>query len=345
VLEGDKVLLPPSALQSIVGSMPGHASLPEPMLFRLTHTPPAVPSPAGDAADGDAPGPVLDVRTAAEFAERHLRGAAHIPLAELSARLYELPPMHSAPLRLFGDSSQLAAAQEILEGRGWKVDEPLLDSGSDAAWEAGPTESGPRASRIWQPNEFLLEVWPKVTAALELTAAQESSSVKRKKVAVDVGCGSGRDLVWLALQLGPEWDVVGLDNHKAALQRARTLAESAGVADRVFCVDVDLRKNVHFRMSEMKADLVHGCRFLCRELFPEIRDDVLIPGGVFVWSHFIEGCEQYAPPLRPSRQLAIGELHECFVRGGDYLQLHDEEGQMITRTELVPATFFAAQKK
>lgn len=121
------------------------------------------------------------------------------------------------------------------ENPSWKVDEPLLDSGSDAAWEAGPTESGPRASRIWQPNEFLLEVWPKVTAALELTAAQESSSVKRKKVAVDVGCGSGRDLVWLALQLGPEWDVVGLDNHKAALQRARTLAESAGVADRVFC--------------------------------------------------------------------------------------------------------------
>jgi len=38
--------------------------------------------------------------------------------AQLSARLYELPPMHSAPLRLFGDSSQLAAAQEILEGRG-----------------------------------------------------------------------------------------------------------------------------------------------------------------------------------------------------------------------------------
>ena len=38
---------------------------------------------ARDAADGDAPGPVLDVRTAAEFAERHLRGAAHIPLAEV----------------------------------------------------------------------------------------------------------------------------------------------------------------------------------------------------------------------------------------------------------------------
>lgn len=124
-------------------------------------------------------------------------------------------------------------------------------------------------------------------------------------------------------------------------------------------VDVDLRKNVQFRMGGMKADLVHGCRFLCRELFPEMRDDVLIPGGVFVWSHFLEGCEQYAPPLRcmphplpsrpvrnttsdwtsltrtracvarsPSRQLSLGELHECFVRGGGFLQLHDEEGQM-----------------
>jgi hypothetical protein len=114
------------------------------------------------------------------------------------------------------------------------VDEPLLDSGSDAAWEAGATESGPRASRIWQPNDFLEEVWPKVAAALERAAAQESS-VKRKKVAVDVGCGSGRDLVWLALQLGPEWEVVGLDNHKAALERAMVLAESEGVADRVSC--------------------------------------------------------------------------------------------------------------
>jgi hypothetical protein len=37
---------------------------------------------------------------------------------QLAARLYELPPMHCAPLRLFGDSSQLAAAQELLEGRG-----------------------------------------------------------------------------------------------------------------------------------------------------------------------------------------------------------------------------------
>jgi hypothetical protein len=123
-------------------------------------------------------------------------------------------------------------------------------------------------------------------------------------------------------------------------------------------VDVDLRKKVQFRMGGMKADLVHGCRFLCRELFPEIREDVLLPGGVFIWSHFIEGCELYAPPLRcaspsavpssqkhrprldiadthtafvarsPSRQLSLGELHECFIQDGDFLQLHDEEGQM-----------------
>lgn len=115
------------------------------------------------------------------------------------------------------------------------MDEPLLDCSSDAAWQAGPTDSGPKSSRIWQANDFLEEVWPKVAAALERTAAREQSWVKRKKVAVDVGCGSGRDLVWLALQLGPEWEVVGLDNHKAALERAMVLAESEGVADRVSC--------------------------------------------------------------------------------------------------------------
>ena len=58
---------------------------------------------------------------------------------------------------------------------------------------------------------------------------------------------------------------------------------------------MDLRKK---GMGGLKADLVHASRFLERKLFPEIRDEVLRPGGVVIWSHFLEGCEKLAPPLR-----------------------------------------------
>jgi ribosomal protein L11 methylase PrmA len=75
-------------------------------------------------------------------------------------------------------------------------------------------------------------------------------------VCIDVGCGSGRDLVWLALQLGPGWEVVGLDNHTKALQRALMLAESEGVSDRVRCTPA-LRPRSGFRLP---AALVESSR-------------------------------------------------------------------------------------
>eukprot|EP00958_Prasinococcus_capsulatus_P022223 scaffold3111_cov332-Prasinococcus_capsulatus_cf.AAC.17 len=52
-------------------------------------------------------------------------------------------------------------------------------------------------------------------------------------LAVDVGCGSGRDAVYLALKLGPRWKVLAVDNHRAALARTRALAEREGVGAQV----------------------------------------------------------------------------------------------------------------
>src|SRR5690349_13040548 len=48
--------------------------------------------------------------------------------------------------------------------------------------------------------------------------------------ALDVGCGDGVNLVWLAAQ---GWDVTGVDASRVGLERAAARAESAGVADRV----------------------------------------------------------------------------------------------------------------
>jgi SAM-dependent methyltransferase len=56
-------------------------------------------------------------------------------------------------------------------------------------------------------------------------------------VALDVGCGEGADVVWLAER---GWRVTGADVSAVALERARRHAGEAGVADRTSWLHVDL---------------------------------------------------------------------------------------------------------
>lgn len=55
--------------------------------------------------------------------------------------------------------------------------------------------------------------------------------------ALDVGCGEGADVVWLA---GRGWRATGADLSVVALDKARRHAGEAGVADRTSWVHVDL---------------------------------------------------------------------------------------------------------
>ncbi|MCW2866993.1 MAG: methyltransferase type 11 [Marmoricola sp.] len=56
--------------------------------------------------------------------------------------------------------------------------------------------------------------------------------------ALDVGCGEGGDVIWLAQQ---GWRVTGADFSRAGLDRAARHAEEAGVADRCDWWEVDAR--------------------------------------------------------------------------------------------------------
>ncbi len=56
-------------------------------------------------------------------------------------------------------------------------------------------------------------------------------------VALDVGCGEGADVVWLAER---GWRATGADLSEVALEKARRHADEAGVADRTEWVHVDL---------------------------------------------------------------------------------------------------------
>ncbi|MEV5612406.1 class I SAM-dependent methyltransferase [Streptomyces sp. NPDC052225] len=95
----------------------------------------------------------------------------------------------------------------------------------DAMFEpAGWDERYAGQGRFWsgKPNPQL------VTAATDLTPG----------TALDVGCGEGGDVIWLA---GQGWRVTGADFSAEGLARAARHAEDAGVADRVDWWQVDAR--------------------------------------------------------------------------------------------------------
>lgn len=91
---------------------------------------PEIPQTTVDQVPDDAD--VLDVREPDEWAAGHIEGALHIPLADLPARLADLPP--AGPLvvtcRSGGRSSRATA---YLQGLG--IDAVNLDGGTQA-WNA-----------------------------------------------------------------------------------------------------------------------------------------------------------------------------------------------------------------
>lgn len=99
-------------------------------------------------------------------------------------------------------------------------DQPTEDFFEPAGWE----ERYAGEDKIWSgdPNPQL------VTEATSLTPG----------TALDVGCGEGGDVIWLARQ---GWQVTGADFSANGLARAARHAEQAGVADRTDWWQVDAR--------------------------------------------------------------------------------------------------------
>lgn len=285
---------------------------------------------------------LIDLRSSAEFTHGHLAGACSMPLSELETRMFELPPPGEWPISLVGNANEVAAAQALLSPKGWTAAERALD-GDDGAQLDDRSASAP----AWRPNAFLWAVMRELAAMRDSEPARKDVSfLAAEGTAADLGCGSGRDAVFLSRELCgeasmPRWSVVGLDNHQGALERGRALAASAGA--RVRFVDTNLRKGgleseLGCRSSPLQ--LVHGCRFLDLPLLGRM-GELLAPGGLIIWSHFLDN--QIAPPFRASRRLLRGQMRELCGEDQGFEVLYDGEGELITRGKWVPAQFFVAR--
>lgn len=124
--------------------------------------------------------------------------------------------------------------------------------------------------------------------------------------ALDIACGTGGSLEWLA-QRG--WQVTGVDISATALAQARARLAANGLLDRVTLIEADLDV---WRPVE-GYDLVTCFFFLDRRLWPALRAAVR-PGGLICLSTYHTGRLVAYPETNPAHLLAPGEL-TALIRG------------------------------
>lgn len=228
------------------------------------------------------------VRKVAEFGERHERvlpgslgpliervtklnpgaegpsfsDSVRIPWNELMSRVHELPPPHEI-IKLLDVGKATVRAQEVLSKRKVRL-------------VAG--EPGADGGRLWEPSPWVAEIAPTMKPARVL----------------DLGCGSGRDAVFLA-SLG--WEVTAMDRLPEAVAMATELAQRYdlsinGIVGDVFTNEAiegfDLILSVYFHDPRLPAwiakALAPGGKWLVEAFTPTHRAKFGKPSGSAVLS-------------------------------------------------------------
>lgn len=163
-------------------------------------------------------------------------------------------------------------------------------------WEARYSD----ADRVWsgRPNATLVDV------VRDLTPGR----------ALDLGCGEGGDVLWLAAQ---GWSVTGLDLSETALGRARAEADARGLAIDVRQADLGAEWPVEGVFDLVASSFLHSMVELPRIPILRRAADLVAPGGVLAvvshaasppWaahSHRHEGMPVLASPEEELAALAL----------------------------------------
>lgn len=112
--------------------------------------------------------------------------------------------------------------------------------------------------------------------------------------ALDVACGSGRHVRWLA---GRGMQVTGIDRDAAATEPLREVAE-------IITADIETGP---WPLGARQFDLVLVTNYLWRPVFPALIAAVA-PGGRLLYETFAIGQQTVGRPARPAFLLQPGEL-------------------------------------
>lgn len=198
---------------------------------------------------------VLDPRPAAQASVRALDDAVSIPLVELPDRTAELPARDvSVAVADVGEDG--AAAVAWLRGRGRRAHLVVPHE---------LTGAPPARGRLWEPSPIVS------TVAAALPPGR----------ALDLGCGTGRDAVYLA---AAGWEVQAVDVLPDAIDRGRGLVgRYEGLGQRIQWQVADVAAEGY--TPGARFDLISMVRFMDGGLLTRLAD-WLRPGGSLAFDVF-----------------------------------------------------------
>lgn len=242
---------------------------------------------------------ILDLRAWQDYTTAHIVDSTFMPWDELGDSLNELP---AAPASFFlvGAFQAIELCSVLLDAKGYQVSGSLIVNRPQdlQAWGdklPGLLTSGKDSKRLWSPNPLLQA----------FVAKHPAGAFLQRPHALDLGCGGGRDAVFLA-KAG--WLVTGIDDQARVLKRAKQLAQRNGASVKFKCCN--LKQADCIPLGEF--ELVVMARFLNRELLEGIASRIK-PGGFMMVHAFAEGAQAFGSPKHPDQLLKAGELAEVFA--------------------------------
>ena len=221
----------------------------------------------------------LDPRPAHEAQQRPIEGSVNIPLGDLSNRTAELPPKQET---ISVAAQEPLATQTItqLEATGRKA---LLSSD----WRFG---DNPATGRLWEPNSWLAQCLSGLTP----------------QDALDLGCGSGRDAVYLAAH---GWRVQAVDILPDAIQLGQDVAARYLGTEAEKRIDWQVADILDSQFKPAKSfDLIFNAFLFDSALITQAKT-WLSPNGSFILEAFTTAHQaKHGKPASRQRVAAPGEM-------------------------------------
>ncbi|NNN00774.1 MAG: class I SAM-dependent methyltransferase [Acidimicrobiaceae bacterium] len=128
--------------------------------------------------------------------------------------------------------------------------------------------------------------------------------------ALDLGCGTGRNALWLARN---GWDVTGVDASAVGLAQAASGAKSIGVTLSLVEADLSTYQPASFSFDLVVVANMHFATHLRQGLYERAVSAVAPGGHLFIVGHHVDSFGRSGPPERD--RLFSVELVTEFARG------------------------------
>ncbi|KAI9291460.1 hypothetical protein K502DRAFT_326277 [Neoconidiobolus thromboides FSU 785] len=274
-------------------------------------------------------GKLLDIRTAVKGSS-YIKGSTYIPYNEnFELRWCELPNKNEGLNMLISEEGTEMQLVEKIKQRGWKI-EQVFKSNS-LFWKL--IEEFDLLATDYEYNRLLFSPAPFLLRNLKLieTILNERFGHKPHWSTLDIGCGSGRDMAWLAFN-NKKFHLYGIDCVQTALNRVELLFSNLNLQTNLkqlirlkFLPDSTFKlytKNQTLIYNDIgkipfinvnKFQLILCVRYLERASFIHLYS-LLASGGILLFSTFLhlEGCSDYEPSLESGKRLLPGELVKEF---------------------------------